>query len=194
MGVFLSGDADNRRGAQQPNRTPRQWRFSDVPHYRKVRIFLFAVGWVRLIPLGTPACYFTYYTSPEWWMMMISVEQSVEWVAGENDRKKPCTSATLSTTNPTCSAPGLEPGPQRWKGSDYWPKLWHAQIRVLLIFLFPELRASLLSVQPHILGSCWLCKYGLWQIFNLNSDNKKLRGLSPRANFAYRETAAYRRS
>jgi hypothetical protein len=44
--------------------------------------------------------------------MMLSVEQSVECLAGETDMlgEKTCPSATLSTINPTLPEPGFNPG------------------------------------------------------------------------------------
>jgi hypothetical protein len=47
--------------------------------------------------------FLNYCTSPGWWMMM-SVEQSVEWMSGET-----CPGAALSTTNPTWLDLGSNP-------------------------------------------------------------------------------------
>ena len=48
-------------------------------------------------------------------------------LTGENrsTRGKTCPSATLSTTNPTWTDPGIEPGPPRWEAGDYPPEPWH---------------------------------------------------------------------
>jgi hypothetical protein len=62
--------------------------------------------------------YLAYCTSPEWWMMM-SVEQSVEWMAGETE--------VLGENLPPCrfvhhkshmTWPGLESGPPLWEVGD----------------------------------------------------------------------------
>jgi hypothetical protein len=59
-----------------------------------------------------------YCTSPGWWMMM-SVQQSVEWLAGETE--------VFGGNLPHCrfvhhkshmTWPGLQPGPPRWETSD----------------------------------------------------------------------------
>jgi hypothetical protein len=58
------------------------------------------LGRVELRPLLLRP-FLAYSTSPRWWWMM-SVEQSVEWLAGKTKvLGKTCPSDTLSTTNPT---------------------------------------------------------------------------------------------
>jgi hypothetical protein len=45
--------------------------------------------------------------------------------------------ATLSTTNPTWTDPGIEPGPPRWEAGDWPPEPWHVPGGI------PYLRANL---------------------------------------------------
>jgi hypothetical protein len=73
-------------------------------------------GGVQLGPLGTAATDRPIVPTPgdhdvgEFGGMMIGR-------GNRSSRRKPVPSATLSTTNPTCSA-GREPGAPRWEASD----------------------------------------------------------------------------
>jgi hypothetical protein len=58
MDVFVSGDADNRWGAQQPDRTLSERRPGGVPRQWKVSAF------VHLFQFSDDRSFFTYGTEP----------------------------------------------------------------------------------------------------------------------------------
>jgi hypothetical protein len=64
--------------------------------------FFSFLGWGETESTWHVGHYFADCTSPWWWIMM-SVEQSVEWLAWEtlSTRRKHCSTAALSITNPT---------------------------------------------------------------------------------------------
>jgi hypothetical protein len=65
-------------------------------------VFLVSWGGVRLSPLGR-----------QWWMS--SGQWNENWQVEPKYSKKFCTSATLSTTNPTWADLGLNTGRRGWK-------------------------------------------------------------------------------
>jgi hypothetical protein len=91
-------------------------------------VSFYFLGWGETEYTWHVGHHLAYCTSPRWWMIMMSVEQSVEWLAGETE--------VLGENLPQCRfihhkfhkiRPGLEPGPPRWEAGDYPPELWHGQ-------------------------------------------------------------------
>jgi hypothetical protein len=105
-----------------------------TPIYRLISFIFNVVGWGETESTWYVGHYLAYCTSPGWRM---SMEHLVEWeLAGETEvLGKTCSSATLSTTNPT--RPDLESNPGRRGGKpattrlSYGTALWYIDSHIL---------------------------------------------------------------